>query len=231
MNNAVAVLGTTNLSKSFEGITPGDAGTAIIRNLNFSVQAGESVAIVGASGAGKSTLLHVLGGLEQADSGSVQWMGQAIEPWSVKKLGQERNKTLGFVYQFHHLLPEFTAQDNVAMALRIGGAAKGAARAQAAAVLDEMGLSHRLNHKPAELSGGERQRVAIARALVTNPKAILADEPTGNLDQSTADQVFEALLRARGTHQAALVMVTHSMDLARRCERVMQLDKGELKAL
>ncbi|HEX4843148.1 MAG TPA: ABC transporter ATP-binding protein [Limnobacter sp.] len=223
------VLETKNLSKAFKGITAADQATQVIKHLNLQVLAGETVAIVGASGAGKSTLLHVLGGLEKADEGSVLWAGQAIEGWSVRKLGMERNKALGFIYQFHHLLPEFTALDNVAMALRIGGMGKPLARKHAETVLEELGLKHRLSHRPAELSGGERQRVAIARAMVTNPKAILADEPTGNLDQATADQVFEALLQSRQKHHSALVIVTHSMELAARCQRVLRLEKGELK--
>lgn len=223
------VLSTVGLSKTFPGVTAQDAPTPIVRNLNLTVLAGESVAIVGASGAGKSTLLHVLGGLDKADSGSVRWGQQAIEDLGVSELGHLRNKSLGFVYQFHHLLPEFSAVDNVAMALRIGGAAKKAAQAQAAEVLSRLGLSHRLTHRPAELSGGERQRVAIARALVTQPKAILADEPTGNLDAQTADQVFEALLDAKSASRTALVMVTHSMELASRCQRVLRLVKGELQ--
>lgn len=224
------VLETKNLSKAFKGITANDQATQVIKNLNFQVQAGETVAIVGASGAGKSTLLHVLGGLEKADSGSVLWAGQAIEPWSVRKLGMERNKTLGFIYQFHHLLPEFHALDNVAMALRIGGENKQVAREKSAVLLKQFGLEHRLNHRPAELSGGERQRVAIARAMVTNPKAILADEPTGNLDQDTADQVFESLIHSKAVNKSALIIVTHSMELARKCSKVLRLEKGELKA-
>ncbi|HEX4855687.1 MAG TPA: ATP-binding cassette domain-containing protein, partial [Limnobacter sp.] len=205
------VLETRKLCKTFKGISAGDKATQVIRNLDFQVKAGETVAIVGASGAGKSTLLHVLGGLEKADSGSVLWAGQPIEPWSVRKLGMERNKTLGFIYQFHHLLPEFNALDNVAMALRIGGENKKTAQEKSAVLLKRFGLEHRLNHRPAELSGGERQRVAIARAMVTNPKAILADEPTGNLDQETADQVFESLIHGKADNQSALIIVTHSM--------------------
>ena len=222
------VLQTQNLSKAFKGITAADQETMVIRNLDFSVQAGETVAIVGASGAGKSTLLHVLGGLEKPDSGNVLWAGTAISEWSVRKLGMQRNKTLGFVYQFHHLLPEFNALDNVAMALRIGGTCKKDAQEQSAAVLRNLGLSHRLNHRPAELSGGERQRVAIARAMVTQPKAILADEPTGNLDQETADQVFESLLNNNKNAKTALIVVTHSMELASKCARVLKLAKGVL---
>lgn len=222
------VLETKNLSKSFKGITATDQATQVIKELNLQVFEGQTMAIVGASGAGKSTLLHVLGGLDKADHGSVLWNGHAIENWSVRQLGLERNKTLGFIYQFHHLLPEFSALDNVAMALRIGGMKKKDAQAQAADLLEKVSLKHRLNHRPAELSGGERQRVAIARAMVTRPKAILADEPTGNLDQDTANQVFEQLIQATREQKTALVIVTHSLELASRCERVMRLDKGEL---
>lgn len=222
------VLETKNLSKSFKGITARDQGTQVIKELNLQVFEGQTMAIVGASGAGKSTLLHVLGGLDKADHGSVLWDGHSIENWSVRQLGLERNKTLGFIYQFHHLLPEFSALDNVAMALRIGSMKKKDAQAQAADLLEKVSLKHRLNHRPAELSGGERQRVAIARAMVTRPKAILADEPTGNLDQDTANQVFEQLIQATREQKTALVIVTHSLELASRCERVMRLDKGEL---
>lgn len=222
------VLETRQLSKSFKGITARDQATDVIKDLNLQIFAGETVAIVGASGAGKSTLLHVLGSLEKPDAGEVLWAGEPVGQWSVRQLGLKRNKTLGFIYQFHHLLPEFSALDNVAMALRIGKIAKPQAHERSAALLEKLGLGHRLNHRPAELSGGERQRVAIARALVTQPKAILADEPTGNLDQETADQVFESLLANNRDAQAALVMVTHSMELANRCERVLSLAKGSL---
>lgn len=225
------VLETKGLSKAFKGITAADTATRVIKQLDLQVQAGQTLAIVGASGAGKSTLLHVLGGLEKADAGSVLWGGQAIEGWSVRRLGMERNKALGFIYQFHHLLPEFNALDNVAMALRIGGLGKKESQIESAALLEKMGLQHRLNHRHAELSGGERQRVAIARAMVTKPKAILADEPTGNLDQETADQVFDQLLQATQELKTALVIVTHSMELAGRCERILRLEKGELREL
>lgn len=226
MNNPV--LQTRNLSKSFKGIKATDQSTQVIHQLNLEIHEGETVAIVGASGAGKSTLLHVLGGLDKPDSGQVIWDGQNIEVLSVTQLGQERNKKLGFIYQFHHLLPEFSATDNVAMPLRIGGMPKNSATGKAIELLNKLGLEHRLNHRPSELSGGERQRVAIARALVTQPKAILADEPTGNLDQETADIVFESLLNLNHQHRSALVMVTHSMDLAKRCQRVLRLSKGQL---
>lgn len=225
------VLETRKLSKAFKGITAADQATRVIHELDFKVMEGETVAIVGASGAGKSTLLHVLGGLESPDAGQVLWGDAAIEQWSVRELGFQRNKTLGFIYQFHHLLPEFSALDNVAMALRIGGTDKKQARERAAVVLERLKLGHRLNHRPAELSGGERQRVAIARALVTQPKAILADEPTGNLDIETANQVFESLIDNNRVAKAALVMVTHSLELANRCERVLSLSKGQLTVL
>ncbi|GLR25053.1 MULTISPECIES: ABC transporter ATP-binding protein [Limnobacter] len=222
------VIETRKLSKAFKGITAADQATRVIHELDFKVMEGETVAIVGASGAGKSTLLHVLGGLESPDSGQVLWGTEAIDQWSVRELGFQRNKTLGFIYQFHHLLPEFSALDNVAMALRIGGTDKKQARQRAAVVLERLNLGHRLNHRPAELSGGERQRVAIARALVTQPKAILADEPTGNLDLETANQVFASLIDNNREAKAALVMVTHSLELAHRCERVLSLSKGQL---
>lgn len=222
------IIETRKLSKAFKGITAADQATRVIHELDFKVMEGETVAIVGASGAGKSTLLHVLGGLESPDSGQVLWGTEAIDQWSVRELGFQRNKTLGFIYQFHHLLPEFSALDNVAMALRIGGTDKKQARQRAAVVLEHLNLGHRLNHRPAELSGGERQRVAIARALVTQPKAILADEPTGNLDLETANQVFASLIDNNREAKAALVMVTHSLELAHRCERVLSLSKGQL---
>lgn len=224
------IIQTRQLNKAFKGITSTDKPTQVINNLDFEVNAGETLAIVGASGAGKSTLLHVLGGLDKADSGQVLWHGEPIEKWSVRKLGMQRNKTLGFIYQFHHLLPEFSALDNVAMALRIGGTAKGKAREQSGQLLEQLGLGHRLQHRPAELSGGERQRVAIARAMVTHPQAILADEPTGNLDQDTADVVFNALLDRCREQGTALIIVTHSVELAGRCQRVLTLSKGQLLA-
>lgn len=222
------VIQTEKLNKSFKGITSPDKPTHVIRDMDLSIFEGETVAIVGASGAGKSTLLHVLGGLDKPDSGKVLWDGQNISDLSIKELGLMRNRTLGFIYQFHHLLPEFSAVDNVAMALRIGGKSKPEARAESADLLGTLGLGDRLHHRPSELSGGERQRVAIARALVTRPGAILADEPTGNLDQETADQVFKSLLELNQKRGTALVMVTHSMELAQRCSRVLRLGMGQL---
>lgn len=215
------------LSKSYCAIESGPA-TSVIKQLDFAVTEGETIAVVGASGAGKSTLLHLLGGLEKPDEGTILWNGQDISKWSNKKLGEERNKTLGFIYQFHHLLPEFSALDNVAMPLRIGGLSKKESQTRAKDVLFELGLEKRIMHRPAELSGGERQRVAISRALVTKPQAILADEPTGNLDQETAGIVFNKLIELNREFNCALVMVTHSLELACACSQVFKVDKGRL---
>ncbi len=225
MNNII--LETKNLNKAFRAIES-DPQTPIIHQLNFQVVQASTIAIVGASGAGKSTLLHLLGGLEKPDSGQVLWNDCDISQWSSKQLGLERNKSLGFIYQFHHLLPEFSALDNVALPLRIGGQTKKIAHQEAKTILCELGLAHRIHHRPSELSGGERQRVAISRALVTKPRAILADEPTGNLDQETANTVFNKLIELNNEFKCALIMVTHSLELASHCQNVYKMDKGSL---
>lgn len=219
------VLHARNLGKTY---SEGDLTTPVFANLQLSVKAGETVAIVGASGAGKSTLLHLLGGLDSATSGEVIVTGQTISALSEKARGDLRNKALGFVYQFHHLLPEFTALENVMMPLLIRGSKVSIAKKEAQALLERVGLSHRLHHKPGELSGGERQRSAVARALVTKPACVLGDEPTGNLDEKTAAGVFDLLLELNREQGTALVLVTHDRRLAKKLGRTLELTQGQL---
>ena len=220
-----ALLKARDLGKRF---SEGRLSVEVLKAVNVSIMAGQSVAITGASGSGKSTLLHLLGGLDLPSRGEVLINNRNIGRLNEVERGELRNKYLGFVYQFHHLLPEFSALENVAMPLFIRRADKRQSLAQAAKLLQRVGLSKRLAHKPGELSGGERQRAAIARALVTRPKCILADEPTGNLDQKTADRVFDLILELNQDLGASLIMVTHNLELSRRVDRVMELKNGSL---
>jgi lipoprotein-releasing system ATP-binding protein len=222
MNNPF-VLQAQGLSKSYHD---GKLSVNVLHDIDLSVSAGERLAIIGSSGSGKSTLLHLLGGLDKPTSGHVQLLGRNFSELGELKRGQLRNQHLGFVYQFHHLLPEFTVLDNVAMPLMIRRESLAKARKEATEILGEVGLSHRLEHKPAELSGGERQRTAIARALITRPNCLLADEPTGNLDSATAEKVYALMLSLQEQTGMAMVIVTHDMQLADRMSRVLQMRDG-----
>jgi len=225
MNNQSPVLAGRGLCKNFR---IGNETLQVLKGVDFTLAGGESVAIVGTSGAGKTTLLSLLGGLEAPTSGEVRLLGEPLSSQSDGKRTSMRNRHIGFVYQLHHLLREFTAGENVQLPLLLGGARATEAREQAAAMLEKVGMGHRLAHKPAELSGGERQRVAIARALVNNPACVLLDEPTGNLDMRNAARIVELLLELCNRLATALVLVTHDQQLANQLDRKLHLVDGVL---
>jgi lipoprotein-releasing system ATP-binding protein len=220
-----SILKATDLGKVFRGV---GQDVAVLSEINLVIEPGETIAVVGSSGSGKSTLLHLLGGLDSPTSGNVELMGRDFSVLGEAARGDWRNLHLGFVYQFHHLLAEFTALENVAMPLLIRRTERGLALSKAKEMLDAVGLGHRLEHRPGELSGGERQRAAIARAMVTEPSCLLADEPTGNLDRQTANTVFDLLLERVRNQKTSLIMVTHDIQLAERADRVLALDDGRI---
>jgi len=220
------VLSCRHLSKVY---TEADSTLEVLRDIDLTVVEGERIAVMGVSGSGKSTLLHLLGGLDVATGGQVRITGTSINQLSAVQLGRLRNQALGFVYQFHHLLPEFTALENVAMPLLVRGSASQQAADEASAMLERVGLAARLTHKPGELSGGERQRAAIARALVTRPCCVLADEPTGNLDRRNAEQAFELMLELNNEIGTSYVVATHDTSIAERMDRVLVLDDGRIE--
>ncbi|WP_133478011.1 lipoprotein-releasing ABC transporter ATP-binding protein LolD [Cognatilysobacter segetis] len=223
-----AVIRASALGKTY---AEGKLRTPVFDGLELSVRKGETVAILGASGAGKSTLLHLLGGLDTPTSGEVYVDGHRMSALSDAERGRLRNRALGFIYQFHHLLPEFTALENVVLPVVLGGVSVAEAEKRATALLESVGLGHRLDHKPGELSGGERQRAAVARALVNRPGCVLGDEPTGNLDEKTAATVFDLMLALNRDQRTSLVLVTHDRRLARKLDRVLELHEGRLREL
>ena len=223
------LLACKSISKQYQedGVDP----VKVLDGVSFSIGRGERVAILGSSGSGKSTLLHLLGALDKPTSGQVLFNNEDIFTFSEAQQASFRNQSLGFVYQFHHLLPEFTALENVAMPLLIGGVSPSEAKRRGEKMLEQVGLSHRLSHQPAKLSGGERQRVAIARALVSDPALVLADEPTGNLDQKTGEGIYALLSELRETLSTSFVVVTHDVELANKMDRVLMLTQGKLREL
>lgn len=224
-NNMTELLRCENISKFYD---EGNQKVQVLKDVSFSMNSGELVAIVGSSGSGKSTLLHTLGGLDQPSAGEVWIKQQSLQKLSANKLAQLRNQNLGFVYQFHHLMADFTALENVMMPMLIGNQNKSEARDRAEKMLQAVGLSHRITHRPSALSGGERQRVAIARALVNNPALVLADEPTGNLDQKTTESIFDLIKQLNAEQNIAFLLVTHDLNLANKLSRRFVMRDGVL---
>jgi len=224
MNNR-AVIECRGLVRTFDD---GASRVEVLRGVDMDIHAGERIAVVGSSGSGKSTLLHCLGGLDQPNGGEIIMSGKNLSQLDESERGRLRNSEMGFIYQFHHLLPEFSALENTAMPLLIGGVDVATASERASAILERVGLKQRLTHKPSELSGGERQRAAIARAIINNPSCVFADEPTGNLDRHTAEQVYELMLELNQEQSTSFVVVTHDLDLAKRMDRVLHLEDGSI---
>lgn len=225
-NTKNIVISCTQLCKTYQ---IGNSPVEVLKSINLEVKQGEQLAIIGASGSGKSTLLHLLGGLDTPTSGDIRILGNDIKQLNETQRGELRNQSLGFIYQFHHLLPEFTALENVAMPLMICGMRKQATEPMAKEILDKVGLGHRINHLPSELSGGERQRVAVARALITKPACVLADEPTGNLDRNSALSLFNIIQELNQTLQTSFIIVTHDLELAGKMQRQLKLTDGVLQ--
>ncbi|OCL25901.1 lipoprotein-releasing ABC transporter ATP-binding protein LolD [Gilliamella sp. wkB171] len=225
MNNSEILLCAKNLYKTYK---EGKMVTEVLKNVSFDIYRSDMLAIIGSSGSGKSTLLHLLGGLDKPTSGEILFKSQQLNQLSEVQKAHLRNQEIGFVYQFHHLLPDFTALENVAMPLLIGGVSANEAKKRAMAMLESVNLVKRANHRPAELSGGERQRVAIGRALINNPALVMADEPTGNLDKSTADTIFDLLIRLNREHGTAFLVVTHDLSLAKKLDKQLIMSDGQL---
>lgn len=225
MNNSQPLLSAKNLSKTYK---EGKMVTEVLKDVSFDIYPKSLLAIIGSSGSGKSTLLHLLGGLDQPTSGEIMFKSQQLNRLSEQEKARLRNQEIGFVYQFHHLLPDFTALENVAMPLLIGGVSPSEAKKRAMVMLESVNLIKRANHRPAELSGGERQRVAIGRALINNPALVMADEPTGNLDKSTADAIFDLLVKLNREHGTAFLVVTHDLALANKLDQQLIMSDGQL---